>query len=429
MSQRRLTAILAADVVGYSRLMGEDETGTLEALKAHRKDLFDPEIARRGGRTVKLMGDGVLVEFPSVVDAVEAAMTVQRALAEGDGPIQLRMGINLGDVIVDGDEIYGDGVNVAARLEAEADPGAICISSLVHESIRNRVSDGFSDLGMVTLKNIDQPLHLFQWSPDGAPVSARTHSSASGTAGRSSPDKGQQTGTIVLIASAAALLIAGVVAGAGLQWFQDAPSSPAEKTTAATPPSATETSEPDTAKSDGGDPDAREAETASTAPETAPTETPEPSAGTAPENAAEADPATPASESAKPDETQAPTQPTSAEVKEPAQPADPVAVPGSEIAALLNGKTLRGGNEFGGDRFVLRLAEGGTFRGEIKFNDAFGSGGVDSGRWAVQEDNVCVNFLTFASGRKICAAVMRAGEVVTFKTPSGRELKWTLAAE
>ena len=119
---RRLAAILAADVVGYSRLMAEDEAGTLAALKAHRRDLFDPETARHGGRIVKLMGDGVLVEFPSVVDAVECALAIQRALAGEDGKIKLRIGINLGDVIIDGDDIYGDGVNVAARLEGLAEP-------------------------------------------------------------------------------------------------------------------------------------------------------------------------------------------------------------------------------------------------------------------------------------------------------------------
>ena len=117
---RRLAAILAADVVGYSRLMGADEVGTLAALRAHRAEVFDPETAKRGGRIVKLMGDGTLVEFASVVDAVEAALAIQQRVSEGDGPIRLRIGINLGDVIIDGDDIYGDGVNIAARLEALA---------------------------------------------------------------------------------------------------------------------------------------------------------------------------------------------------------------------------------------------------------------------------------------------------------------------
>jgi adenylate cyclase len=129
--ERRLAAILAADVVGYSRLMGEDETGTLAQLKAHRKDLIDPKIAEHHGRIVKLMGDGALVEFPSVVEAVQCAVEIQPAMAERnaaipeDRRIEFRLGINVGDIIVEGDDIYGDGVNVAARLEGLAEPGGV----------------------------------------------------------------------------------------------------------------------------------------------------------------------------------------------------------------------------------------------------------------------------------------------------------------
>ncbi len=165
---RRLAAILAADVVGYSRLMGEDEAGTLAALRAHRAEVFDPVIAKRGGRLVKLMGDGALVEFPSVVEAVEAALAIQRQIAAGDGRILLRIGINLGDVIIDGDDIYGDGVNVAARLEALAEPGGICISSIVHESIGNRIEAEFADTGEHEVKNIARPIHVWRWPAGGA---------------------------------------------------------------------------------------------------------------------------------------------------------------------------------------------------------------------------------------------------------------------
>ena len=164
--QRKLAAIIAADVVGYSRLMAEDEAGTLAALREHRQSLFDPETAKRGGRIVKLMGDGTLVEFPSVVDAVETALAIQRALAESDGPIKLRIGINLGDVIIDGDDIYGDGVNIAARLEALAPPGGISVSSIVHESLGNRVQAEFVDTGLHEVKNIDRPIRAFRW-PEG----------------------------------------------------------------------------------------------------------------------------------------------------------------------------------------------------------------------------------------------------------------------
>lgn len=171
--QRRLSAILAADVVGYSRLMAADEAGTLAALKAHRRQLFDPETAKRGGRIVKLMGDGALVEFPSVVDAMDCALAIQRALAAGDGKIRLRIGINLGDVIIDGDDIYGDGVNVAARLEALAAPGGISVSGLVYESLGNRVEASFVDAGEVPVKNLARPVRVWHWQPGEAPAPQR----------------------------------------------------------------------------------------------------------------------------------------------------------------------------------------------------------------------------------------------------------------
>ena len=167
---RRLTAILAADVVGYSRMMREDETGTLSALKRHRKVVFDPAVEHHRGRLVKLIGDGALVQFASAVDAVNCAIAVQRAqMAErgSDGPIiTLRIGINIGDVLIDGDDIYGDGVNIASRLEALAEPGGICVSSIVHESIGNRCEVEFADGGTTNVKNIDVPIRLWKWHPD-----------------------------------------------------------------------------------------------------------------------------------------------------------------------------------------------------------------------------------------------------------------------
>ena len=162
--ERKLAAILAADVVGYSKMMGADEAGTLVSLKAHRRDLFDPETQKRGGRIVKLMGDGVLVEFPSVVDAVECAIAIQQALTQTDGPIKLRFGINLGDVIIEGDDIYGDGVNLAARLEALADPGGICVSDIVYQSVHKKIDAGFTDLGIKDLKNIDGQVRVWKWN-------------------------------------------------------------------------------------------------------------------------------------------------------------------------------------------------------------------------------------------------------------------------
>ena len=171
---RRLAAILAADVVGYSRLMGRDENGTLARLKAHRTDSLEPALARHGGRLVKLTGDGALVEFTSAVDAVSAAIEFQQAMAEAnrDRPentaIVFRIGLHLGDLIVEGDDLYGDGVNVAARLEAEAPPGGIVISGSVHEAVAGgRLKATFGDLGRLALRNIERPVQAFdlKWDP------------------------------------------------------------------------------------------------------------------------------------------------------------------------------------------------------------------------------------------------------------------------
>src|SRR5690242_7436923 len=161
---RRLTAILAADVAGYSRLMGADEEGMLARLKAHRRELIDPKIREHRGRIVKTTGDGMLVEFASVVDAVRCAAEIQRGMLdreaeiEEDRRIRFRIGINLGDIIVDGDDIFGDGVNVAARLEALADPGGICISRTVRNQIRDKLPYAFEDMGEQIVKNIARPV-------------------------------------------------------------------------------------------------------------------------------------------------------------------------------------------------------------------------------------------------------------------------------
>ncbi len=168
---RRLAAILVADVVGYSRMMAADESGTIATLKRHREKLFNPAVTANNGRVVKLIGDGTLVEFTSVVDAVNCALAIQRDIQQqvnAKNTILLRIGVNLGDVIIDGDDIYGDGVNVAARLEPLAEPGGICIASIVNESIANRVSVKFVDGGEVLLKNIDRPIRIWKWQPGTA---------------------------------------------------------------------------------------------------------------------------------------------------------------------------------------------------------------------------------------------------------------------
>lgn len=170
---RRLSAILAADVVAYSRLMGRDENGTLARLKAHRTERLEPTLARHGGRLVKLTGDGALVEFPSAVDALGAAIEFQQAMADAnrdqpeDTQMVFRVGLHLGDLIVEGDDLYGDGVNVAARLEREAPAGGILISRTVHEAVAGRMKARFEDFGSALLKHIDRPVQTFdvKWQP------------------------------------------------------------------------------------------------------------------------------------------------------------------------------------------------------------------------------------------------------------------------
>ena len=173
--ERRLAAILAADVAGYSRLMGVDEEGTLAALKAYRRELIDPKIAEHRGRIVKTTGDGALVEFASAVEAVRCAMEIQRAMAERnanipeDHRIEFRIGINVGDIIIDEGDIYGDGVNIAARVETLASPGAICLSDSAYQQIKGKLGIEVKDMGEQQLKNIAQPVRVYAVQLDGAP--------------------------------------------------------------------------------------------------------------------------------------------------------------------------------------------------------------------------------------------------------------------
>jgi adenylate cyclase len=172
-TNRRLAAILAADVAGYSRLMGVDEEGTHERLKSHLRELVDPKIAEHRGRIVKNTGDGFLAEFPSVVDAVRCAVEIQRGMAEREPDvleerwIRFRIGVNLGDVIVEQHDIFGDGVNVAARLEALAEPGGICVSRMVRDNVRDKLDFAFEDMGEQSVKNIARPVRVYALRPEG----------------------------------------------------------------------------------------------------------------------------------------------------------------------------------------------------------------------------------------------------------------------
>jgi adenylate cyclase len=175
--QRKLAAIVATDVVGFARLMGRDESGTLAALRKHRSELIDPAILSHGGRIVKSLGDGLLLEFPSVVDATACSVAIQQGMGQRnaglgeDERLVLRIGINVGDVIIEGDDLYGDGVNVAARLQELAEPAGIAISQRVHDEVRDRLEVRFEDAGEHTLKNVARPLRIWRWPNIALPAS------------------------------------------------------------------------------------------------------------------------------------------------------------------------------------------------------------------------------------------------------------------
>ena len=166
--ERRLAAILAADVVGFSRLIREDEAGTLAALKAHREELIEPKVAERKGRIVKLMGDGILAEFPSAVEAVQCAVEIQHTIGERNADVPeekrltYRVGINIGDIVVEDDDIYGDGVNVAARLEALAEPSGICVARNVFDQVKDKLDLTIEHLGERKVKNIAEPVTVYR---------------------------------------------------------------------------------------------------------------------------------------------------------------------------------------------------------------------------------------------------------------------------
>src|SRR5204862_6795704 len=212
--ERRLAAILAADVVGYSRLMGADEVGTLRALQGCRRELIDPAIAGRRGRIFKTTGDGLLVEFPSAVDAVACAIAVQQGMTRRnadtaeDKRLVFRVGINIGDVILDKDDVFGDGVNVAARLESRCEPGGICLSRSVRDQVRDKLSLAFEDLGEQTVKNIARPVRAFVLGPQ-AIAAAPALEIGPGVAPRRRLLAG-------LAAAAAAILL--VAAGSAARW-------------------------------------------------------------------------------------------------------------------------------------------------------------------------------------------------------------------
>jgi len=216
--ERRLAAILAADVVGYSRLMGGDEIGTLRALQAHRRELIDPKIAAHRGRIVKTTGDGVLVEFRSAVEAVACVISVQRGItlrnegAAEDKRVIFRIGVNVGDIISEAGDIFGDGVNVAARLESLCEPGRLCISRAVRDQVRDKLPVTFDDLGEQQVKNIARPVRAFGLTPQA--ITEIPGLAPSGFKGQGGPDRRRW----IIVA-----LVAVLVAAAGAAWWMVRP--------------------------------------------------------------------------------------------------------------------------------------------------------------------------------------------------------------
>lgn len=206
--ERRLAAIMAADVAGYSRLMGVDEQGTLRDFKAHCRELVDPAIAAHQGRLIKTTGDGLLVEFAGVVEAVACALDMQQGMSERNAAVpeprrmQFRIGINLGDAIAEGGDIHGDGVNVAARLQALAEPGAICVSRSVRDPVRDKIPAAFEDIGEKYLKNIARPIRVYRV------ISSLTASAD--TPPKKAGLKARRRTSLRLTGAGAALLLAGL---------------------------------------------------------------------------------------------------------------------------------------------------------------------------------------------------------------------------
>jgi class 3 adenylate cyclase len=206
-TERRLAAILAADVVGYSRLMGKNEEGTHFALRAVWREVTDPKIGEHRGRVVKTTGDGVLVEFASVLDAVRCAVDIQRemewrnSLKPAEDQIVFRIGINLGDIIIEDGDIFGDGVNIAARLEGIADPGGICVSRIVRDQVRDKLGFGFEDMGPRQVKNIARPVRAFRIPLDG-------HPSSGGPVRKVAPVRRYRLGLLAALGGSAAVVAA-----------------------------------------------------------------------------------------------------------------------------------------------------------------------------------------------------------------------------
>ncbi len=380
---RRLATILAADVVGYSRLMALDEEATVRTLHAHR-EIIDRLIARHEGRIFHTAGDSVLAEFGSAVEAVRCAITIQDELRvrnaelDDDRRMLLRIGINIGDVIVDGDDLLGDGVNVAARLEGLAAPGGVCISGGTFEQVKNKLSIGFEDLGPQAVKNIPDPVAAYRLT--GAPVSVSTPPSPADTTRR----RRLPTGAVVAGAVAIALVAAGLLRGR----------QPAMPPATPVPETAVTAPLPSTARA-----------------------TPPPVPATPPAEVAAASP---------------PSNSPPAATPRPAPKASPDHVSTQEltaaqIATLLTGVTLAGTRQKDGQPFTIELhAEGVASYAFPRGGAGSGTTFRASGRWRTEDGLFCMQFRGFNEGEEACPVFVREGRRISAMRPNGEPLDWSV---
>jgi class 3 adenylate cyclase len=411
---RRLATILAADVVGYSRLMAEDEESTVRTLHAHR-EIIDRLIARHEGRIFNTAGDSVLAEFGSAVEAVRCATTIQDELRVRNAELPearrmlFRIGINIGDVIVDGDNLLGDGINVAARLESIAQPGGVCISGGTFDQVKNKLSIGFEDLGPQSVKNIPDPVAAFRIT--GAPVSV------SAAAPAAPERRGTSTGAMV----AGAVVVVIVVAAIWLLRPEAPPPIAPDVASSQTDPA------PVAPPAEPAAPVTPAVEPAAPAPEIA-APPPEP---TSPPVAAPSPIPAPPEPPSQPDAvTRIPVPPSVAPAPTMPTPVPMQTVPTEEIAALVSGGTIRGTRRGDGRPFIIDLLEDGRgFYSEPRGGTESGTTRRNCGAWRVEDGQFCMQFRGFNKGKEACPTLLRQGAKLSAQRPDGEALDWTFSRD
>ena len=428
-TSRRLATILAADVVGYSRLMAEDEESTVRTLHAHR-EIIDRLITRHEGRIFNTAGDSVLAEFGSAVEAVRCATTIQDELRVRNAELPearrmlFRIGINIGDVIVDGDNLLGDGINVAARLESIAQPGGVCISGGTFEQVKNKLSIGFENLGPQSVKNIPEPVAAFRIT--GAPVSVSSP-------GQELPERRPSSSRNLVIGTALVVLVA---VAAWLLRPQAPPlSTPDETDSRVAPAPATPPAEPvrpaPQAPPEGVAKQAPEASSATVA--TAPL-APAPTQAPTPAKPPAALPTVPATRpDVPPPEVMASLPEPPSAVKETAPTLPPPFssrdMLADEITALVAGLTIRGHRGDGRPFTIDLLEDGKGFYSAPRGGTESGTTRRECGSWRVEDGLFCMQFRGFFKGQEACPVILRQGLDITAQRSNGERLDWTLSRD